>query len=45
MSRIGKAPIPIPNGVEVNIEGAVIGQLRDRRDHFTRRISQRLTSL
>ena len=41
MSRIGKAPIPIPNGVEVNIEGAVI-TVKGPKGSLTRRISQEI---
>ncbi|HAV20663.1 MAG TPA: 50S ribosomal protein L6 [Firmicutes bacterium] len=41
MSRIGKAPIPIPNGVEVNIEGAVI-TVKGPKGSLTRNISQEI---
>ena len=41
MSRIGKAPIPIPQGVEAKIEGAFV-TVKGPKGSLTRRINQRI---
>lgn len=41
MSRIGKAPIPIPKGVEAKIEGACV-TVKGPKGSLTRRINQKV---
>jgi len=42
MSRVGKAPIPIPKGVEATIEGATI-KIKGPKGALTRRINPKIS--